>query len=562
MVRILFLCLLLLPLLGQANNKQLIAKVDRQQVEMGDILRFSLVANFSPSDTPNFDRLIDQFDILSKQQGSSFQYINGQLSREVRWDLDLLPKQDGVLMIPPFTLDGVSSQPIKIRVSKPKLSSGKKANFFLDASVDTPNPFVQQEVHYTLRLFYRGQIIDGNLRAPSFHGTLNQMVTNQKAYVKQLHGKTYQVFEWKYVLFAQKSGELKITPAQFLGRVQWQGRLIPLRLKSQSLILKVNSQPKTYPKNQPWLPAQKITLQRSLTTQSLTAGDTLPISLTIKAVGLLSAQLPQIPFPKRPGFKVYLDRTETADSYQNGHLVGEKTFHYLLVPTQAGKLTLPEQRLTWWSLPEKSVKMTKTPPQTLTIQPAAQTTPQTHPLVSHETSPATQASVAQQPSTPTNPSIPLWIWGLLIGLLIALTTLFTLWLNTQKQLKRLTQQISEKAKKNPEKSQNSQSCKENINQMTVCEGLKQPQVLQNLPREQLVQFYQRLQPLFPSSEPQTQNAFEQLKRHLFAASLDEQTLQTTLKTLCLTLQKTDKQDKKSHTPKVDKNTHLSPIYPK
>lgn len=545
--------------------KTLTAEVDRTEIEAGDILNLTLSADFQTDNTPNFDRLIDQFEVLGQQRSSYFQFINGSLSSETRWDLTLLPKQDGVLMIPPFEIEGIQSQPIKIHVqssSQTPQEVGKKSAFFLSATVDNPTPYVQEEVHYRLRFFYQGQLIDGNLRAPQFKGTLSQLVTNQKSYIKQIQGQRYQVYEWDYVLYPQHSGDLKLAPAAFMGRAQWRGILKMLHLKSDSLTLKVRPKPTGYPANAIWLPAKKISLDLKTESHQVSAGETLNLTLTLTAHGLLSAQLPKVNFPQSSNYKLYLDHTEEDSRWLNGQMVSQKVFHYLLVPTQAGKLTFNPVTLSWWSLTKNQLEIAQTPALSLEVKPSPNLQPsakkQKPNQVSHETSKAAQ-SPAKIPS-PASQTDSFWLWASLIALLLlSLILLGRLWY-TQKQLKLLSTQLKNQGQTEVAATQPLQS---KIEKNNLCQKLEDLSLLQQCSRAEWIAFYQQAKQQLSEAKTTAEavkQAFYQLKQHLFAKPEPLETLQPALNALCQALTSSRKKPKKPH-PSTDKNTHLDKLYP-
>ena len=546
-----------------AFAKTLKAQVDRTEIEMGDVLTLTLTADFHTTASPHFDRLMDQFELLSQQVGSNVQFVNGQYSIQTQWQLTLLPKQEGVLMIPPFEIEGVKSSPIKIHVQPMVRNQGdQKAAFFLQATADPLHPYVQQAVHYRLRLFYQGQLIDGNLRAPQFKGTLNQLVVNQKAYLKQLHGTTYQVYEWDYVLYPQQSGTLKIAPASFRGRAQWQGFLKILHLQSDPITLKVKPHPKNYPAQAAWLPAHNLTLSLKAPQQA-TAGDTIPLTLTLTAQGLLSAQLPKIDFPQSANYKHYLDHIEQHDQWQNGEMVSQKIFHYLLVPVKAGKLNLPVISLPWWSLKEAKVEIAKTQPIAITVQPSANLTPQnpssqhqkTEQKVSHETLKKSVQSASKQAT------LPLIVWGVILLLLLVSILLLALWWHSHKQLKQLRLQQQNETKNNTPASEPS-----TIASMDLCQQIENLAALSDASRQQWIDLYQQVKQKLAEqnrenteTEVEIERAFKQLSQHLFAQPEALEKVQPALQTLCHFLHK--KHDIKFTKKSADRNRHLDKLYP-
>ena len=556
-------------------GKTLTAYVDRDEIETGEMLTLILKTDFQADTPPNFQTLIDQFEILGQQQSHHLKLINGTLSSETLWRLTLLPKQAGVLMIPPFQLDNVQSQPIKIRViaaSQNPQASGKGAAFFLSATLEPskqPPPYVQQMLHYRLRLFYRGQLIDGNLRPPSFKGTLHQLVTNQKSYSKILQGQLYQVYEWEYLLFPQHSGPFTIEAATFNGRVQWQGQLRHLRLKSEPLKVTVKPKSNSYPATATWLPAQKVNLHLAADRHQIQAGETVKLTLNLTAEGLLPAQLPQIRLPQNSNYKLYLEDTQTDHQWQKERLISQITFHYLLVPKlssskspssqnapQINKITLEPIQLPWWSTEKDQLEIARTQPLAIQIlpaiakkQPAASNSPQ----VSHGT-------FNQFPETFETPKIPspalqnghFWLWlGLVSFIALTLLALWIFWRWRQKI------QPTLKSQQKPLQGDNKTT---NNPQKSLCQQKNDVTQLQQCQRNDWIQLYQQLQSQASFMTADEQQAFYQIKQHLFAKQQPLEKLQAALKQLCPRVQ-SNQYTSTNKQRKIDKNIHLAELYP-
>jgi len=563
----------LLSLGAPSYSKTLTAYVDREEIEAGEMLTLVLKADFQTDSPLNFQRLIDQFEILGQQKNHHLKLMNSTLSSETLWRLILLPKQTGVLMIPPFQLDDVQTQPIKIRVtaaSQKSQATGKGSAFFLTTTLESPEkhpPYVQQMVHYRLRLFYQGQLIDGNLRAPSFKGTLHQLVTNQKSYSKILQGQLYQVYEWDYLLFPQHSGTLTIEAATFNGRAQWQGQLRSLRHKSEPLKITVKPKPNSYPATATWLPAQKVKLYLTVDRHQIQAGETVKLTLTLAAQGLLPAQLPKITLPKNSNYKLYLENTQTDHQWQKDHLISQNTFHYLLVPKlssfkspssqnapQINQITLEPIQLPWWSTEKDQLEIARTQPLAIQIlpaiakkQPAASNSPQ----VSHGT-------FNQFPEPFETPKIPspasqnghFWLWlGLVSFIALTLLALWMFWQWRQKPQPPLKPQ-----------QKTSQGNKKTTSQTNLCQQKDDVAQLQQCQRNDWIKLYQQLQPQKSLMTAEEKQAFYQIKQHLFAKQQSLEKLQAALKCLCPRVQFNQyAQSNKQY--KSDKNTHLSILYP-
>ncbi|MDG4813549.1 BatD family protein [Hydrogenovibrio sp. 3SP14C1] len=364
--------ILVLLLSSQVFAKSVTVKVDHQQVEMGDIISVVIKTDFQTFKTPDFSGLKDQFDILGTQRSSQIEIINGNYQSYSRWDLRLTPKQVGDLVIPPIKVGGVMSEPHIIKVSQNTTLSGKtKGSSFLESSINLTKPYVQQEVLFTLRFYHLGQFINGNIRPPTFHQAITENIRNQFHYQKNVSGRLYDVYEWTWAFYPQKSGKMVIPPQSFNGRIQYRGQLKSVKDQTQPIELNILPKPTSYPKNTAWLPAKEITLTDDLQTQtSVRVGDSITRTLSLKAEGLLASQLPDFQFKDQAAFHIYPDQADNNNQKTEQGMLSQKHQKIAIVPTQEGSMTLPEITLTWWNTQTQKQETQTLPEKTITVLPA------------------------------------------------------------------------------------------------------------------------------------------------------------------------------------------------
>ncbi|MDX1796817.1 MAG: BatD family protein [Hydrogenovibrio sp.] len=528
--------IVMLGLLGSqsAYGKTLSVSTDRQQVEMGDVINLVIQTDFQTFDRPDFSVLKDQFDVLGTQQSSQVSLINGNYQAFTRWDVSLSPKQAGELIIPPLSVSGVKSQPYKITVTPMQHKSGQRGISFIESSVNIKNPFVQQQVIYTLRYYHLGQLIDGNTRPPVFGNAIHKQLKNQVNYQKNIGGQLYDVYEWSWAFYPQKSGKMTIPAEEFVGRLQYQNRIKMIHDLSQPITLDVQPISSSYPKNQTWLPAKqlKLTEDWQLPNQ-IHVGDSLTRTVTISADGLLSSQLPDIQFEDQSDFHLYPDQAKLKDQAENDGVHSQKILKFAIVPTQAGQITLPAITLHWWDTATNRVASASLPQRTLTILPSvkqqAALTPlsPTTPNVSHETS---------QTSS-------LWIWQTATGMFAALwLTTLLIFLRSRTKLKN---------------GKSAPNIVEETTQTTIASDLEQlcrAEQMQDARR-----FYQALL-LWQQSHPDMHSAkltdqLLLLKAHLYN---DQPLPADVLLSLCNELKRLEKQTSPSS---VENGRKLDPLYP-
>lgn len=134
MLRIILLCLSLLPggLWAAGGDFTIDASVDKDKVELGEALRFTLrlhvngSLDFPPQmEQPKFD----DFNAQGPQQGSNVTWVNGQVSMDYSWTWELVPMKAGTLTLGPYVAKAKdakageivrSTKAISLQVRRPK----------------------------------------------------------------------------------------------------------------------------------------------------------------------------------------------------------------------------------------------------------------------------------------------------------------------------------------------------------------------------------------------------------------------------------------------------------
>lgn len=443
-------------------------QTDRQQVEMGDIVTLTIDADFqSRLGQPDLSALQDQFELLGSQRSSNIQIVNGDFQTSTRWLVQLLPKQAGELMIPPIDIDGVKSRAYQLIV-KPlasPLKQGALPPFFLKAEVSTPEPYVQQQVLYTLRFYYQGRYVDGAIRPPQFDNALVQLLRDGEVFNKQIQGQSYTVYEWIYALYPQKSGDLNVTTPSFNGRIQYQGRLKQIQENANAVTLKVKPVAADFTRHahNAWLPAKRLALKQEWALPAeIHVGDSLTQTLTLQADGLMASQLPTLDFSVGEDFKVYPDQPSTDQKISTSGIMGAKQLKRALIPTQAGELHIPAQTFHWWNTQTDRLENITLEAKTLTVLPAknnpAALTPQA----------ANPLAAATEPTVP-NATLCGEFWPWLSALFSALWLLtLGLWWQARRQGKTVKEEQQHSAQKSAGKTQQAGSLGSSFDMATLC----------------------------------------------------------------------------------------------
>lgn len=389
------LCLLLLFSFSPAQAASLQASLDRNPISIQETVTLTVQAEEAdPDGSPDFSGLEQDFEILSTSRSTQIQASFTSSTKVTQWQLILAPKRDGELRIPAFTIDGLRSQALTLKVlsGQEAQAQGRQTELFMEAEILTPNPYVQSQVTYVLRLFSRYQILSGSLSEIQVPRLSAQTLGDNRSYTAQRDGVQYHVIEQRYALIPEASGELEIPPVTFQGQIaapqarrrsglndpffdnffaNRQGKTV--RARSPAVRFSVQAKADEFPANTAWLAAHDLYLSESWTPEPPTfrVGEPVTRSLTLQAQGLLGAQLPELQPAASEGLKAYPDQAQVDTSVGGDWLVGQRKEKIALVPTRPGTLQLPEIRLPWWNTQKQSVEYVSLPARTVEVLPAA-----------------------------------------------------------------------------------------------------------------------------------------------------------------------------------------------
>jgi hypothetical protein len=371
-----------------ASAANMSAEVSRNPVSIDESFELIIMAEGEVDGEPDFSPLEHDFQILQRSQNQSIQMINGQFSRNLRWVLTLMAKRSGILQIPAIVLGQDQSQPIKIRVAAPSPDTNKnESDIFLEVSLEPETAYVQQQLLYRVRLFRAINITDASLSEPSVsdQDAIIEQLGDEQSYETKRHGRRYLVNEINYAIFPQNSGNLRIDPLVFQGRIvqrrhnrgfrspmdmfEQAGPLKRWRTEEQTAVIKPlpNIQGKT------WLPAMGVQLKESWPEgePQFKVGEPITRTLTLQALGLSGAQLPRVDAGIPDNFKQYPDQANVEEQKTANGIIGIREEKIAIIPTKAGNYLLPAVELPWWNtqtdrmeiarIPERSIQVLANP---------------------------------------------------------------------------------------------------------------------------------------------------------------------------------------------------------
>ena len=408
----------------------------------GDSFRIAFSVAGDVDEEPNFKPLEPVLEILGRNQQTSLSLINGKYTRQSTWILEVLPKAPGPVDLPALTFGNEQSTPRRIDPAGVPGGTVRDDGLFLEAEATPQNPYVQQEVLYTVRLWRRYELSNASLSEPRLDtDAMVRPLGEDRQYVDEKDGQRYEVVERRYLIYPQKSGPASIAPvtvtAQVLERAaslfEMFGRAIKTRrVSSPAVQLEVRPVPAGFPGNAHWLPASQLRLNEVWSPDSaeIRAGEPLTRTLSLWAKGLTSGQLPAVPIPEMDGVKVYPDEAQLQDTPREARMTAIRQQKVAFVAARTGTLEMPAIRLPWWNTDTDSLEYAELGPHQITVasDPLAAPTP---PPVSAPASLTAPAEAAAAVAAPVGgwrgwAGWPAVSAGLALALLISLSALWQL----------------------------------------------------------------------------------------------------------------------------------------
>lgn len=403
----------------------------RIDVNLSNLFEFDL----SSLPAPDIEKAEADFDILARNQRYSLRTVNGNMVGDITWTYRLAPRTTGKLTIPALTFQGAESRALTIEVvdSPPPAQNGAPRDAFIELTTDKAEAYVQEQIILTVSLFFRGNLVRGELSDPEHPHALIEPLGKQQESSRTRDGVHYRVVERRYAVFPQKTGTLSLPALRFEGQARNQdGSLAFLRDSATLFDIPVKDVPADF-SGSTWLPATELTLSETGMpgTLALNTGDNLTRTLSLKATGLPAEALPPLPEAVPDGLRSYPEAPEREASAGSAGITSTLTQTRALVPVQAGGLRLPAIRIPWWDTDTDSEKVAIIPAQTLNVAAAKGSPPASRNEPSGQDSQGSAAATRQGGPNPNTlpPGMPgrFWQWVSFALAAIWLLTMLAWW---------------------------------------------------------------------------------------------------------------------------------------
>jgi len=429
-----------------ASWASLSAQLDRQTVQDGGTVTLTIESDRAQSqERPDVTPLRKDFDVLGTSTDSETSIVNGTRSDSTSWMIQLQPLHTGTIAIPPITVGNEQTAPLELDVTQasPQQAQRTSAHVFLE--VDAPaagrSVYVQQQIPYTVRLYYDDSVQSGDLTAPDPDNAMVEQLGKDKRYTTVRNGREYHVIERHYAISPERSGPLTIPPTDFRGSMlvaaNNQGnaapndpmaRLLngtpfanvpffrnsfgasisfgatpqPVDIHSQEIALNVQPLPPGVHDN--WLPAEQVTLHDSWDDNPprFKVGEPVTRTITIEAKGLVASQIPPLSFAKPANAQTYPEAGSKQSRTDGNVIYGISKQSVTYIPTAPGTLDIPPIALNWWNTASNAQNRAVLPAREFKVAPGAAEA-QSNAAPAAPAAPASAAPQAKPAATPSTP---------------------------------------------------------------------------------------------------------------------------------------------------------------
>ncbi|MGO2349629.1 BatD family protein [Pseudoalteromonas nigrifaciens] len=433
MVMRLFCCLLLLSAMPLMAATKLEASVNKNPVLAGEFFILNITVDDTIKDEqPDTSMLLKNFVVGPTSLSTRTNIINGSMNKQTTWSVKLMTRRESEYTIPSFTVAGLSSQPITLKVAKRAADADKNNDIFLKTSLSSKSLFVQEAGVYTLKLYLAKELLDGSLGTPSMENAQLSQLGKQTEDYELVDGKRYLVITREYLIQPQKSGDYTIAGPAFQGRVQQNYRQLEVSALGNDQQIEIKPIPSNY--NGAWLPSELVSLDEQWQPEDNTVEVGTPITrtITLTALGVTKEQLPEISMPDITGIRSYPDQKENNNAVRNGRVVSQQIASYALLPQTPGTYTLPEIKLPWYNTKINRISFATLPERTITVLPSSNAA---NPVIINDSQNTNNQAAGQNSVDATNPqqiqsSTPLWLIVVaVLGYLLWVVTAIFYWLS-------------------------------------------------------------------------------------------------------------------------------------
>ena len=380
------------------------------EVAVGD--NFRLMYTVSPNEVKEFriGKIPSELELIAgpyESQQSSFQVINGHStsSSSITYTYVLSANKKGTFTIPAATvwLSGdktIRSKKCTVRAvaGSANPSQGAQArgrrqrnvqsekfagdaitskDLFIKVSTNKKRVYEQEPIVLTYKVYTAVDLTQLDIKMPDVAGFLTEEIElsrNKSFHLENVGGRMYKCVTWsKYLLYPQKTGELKVPSLTFNAMVLQRDRNVDpfeaffnggsgyievkKKITAPGVTLHVDPLPER-PENFSGA-VGKFDIKASLDKDEVKANNATTLRVVISGHG--NMKLISCPEPELPNdFDKYDPKTSDNTQLTENGAAGSMTYDFIIVPRNMGKYEIPALEFTYFDSDAKAYKTLKT----------------------------------------------------------------------------------------------------------------------------------------------------------------------------------------------------------
>ena len=334
--------------------------------------------------------------------GSSSQYnlTSNQISVSVTWTYILRPKKVGQFTVSQvqishsnktYTADSISIKvlPKSTKPSQSELTPDTFTDAFsssthkVEASVDNPRPYVNEQIIYTFRYLYTARIPSFNspkYTPPSLRQFWTTELERKQAQRQVINGTLYRIEEIQVGLFPITAGRVTIEPAKLSlplsgrGRPQSSNVLITNPVEVDIRPLPKQGKPTNFTGT-----VGQYRIHAQTDRQTIEAGDGFTLRVQVSGTGNIKT-VPTPTVPTLPNMAIYDPQITDAIGIVGSKVRGSRTYEYVIIPSKEGSWTIPAIDYPYFDPQAESYQVAWTVPITIDVLPNPNGVVETTPL--------------------------------------------------------------------------------------------------------------------------------------------------------------------------------------
>ncbi|MGP8306112.1 BatD family protein [Vibrio sp. YIC-376] len=341
------------------------ASVNKTQAVKNEVINLRVMADTElSSDAIDFSVLEKDFFLGQPRYGRSSNNINGRKFLRTEWSIAIAPMKEGILTIPSFSVDGMSTEPIKLHVTASQAEPDLEDLFSFTMSVDSHTLYPQQSANLRMQLIIKAdtrRLDNPKIVPPSIEGVKLEPVGEMQQGQRVMDGLEVTVVEQSFRLTAENAGSYTLNGPQLTGSyiygdsLSGSTKIMPIKTTVEQMPITVKAIPSEFQGK--WLPASALEMTQSwqddkgnkLTPNALNKvkqGSSVTRTIQIKARGTQAEYLPRVVMEYPSSLRVYPEQPKF-ETTTDGMVV--MTLKHVIIPTEAGSYTLPGYTLQWWN---------------------------------------------------------------------------------------------------------------------------------------------------------------------------------------------------------------------